>query len=105
MRAGTLRHKIEIQSISITRDARGETTKTWVTEKKLSAGIYPKNGTETQALHIENNAVTHEIITRFVPNITAKMRIKFKDRIFDIESIINIAERNKTLKFMCIERL
>jgi len=105
MRIGPLRHKISIEQVTVIRDERGEEAESWVEFKAARAAIYPKTGTETFDLHQENNDITHEIITRYQSGVTPKMRINFKGRYFDIEWIVNIAERNKTLKFGCVERL
>jgi len=105
MRIGPLRHKVSIEQVTVVRDERGETTESWVEFKAARAAIYPKTGAETFDLHQENNVITHEIITRYQSGFNPKMRVNFNARLFDIEWIVNIAERNKTLKFGCVEQL
>ena len=105
MRAGKLKHPIIIEQASSVRDDRGEETEVWTTFKQVRAGIYPKTGSEKFELHQENNEITHEVVIRYQSGFTPKMRVNFSGRLFDIESIINFNEANKTLKLMCIERL
>lgn len=104
MRAGRLRHKITIEHSSEVRDGRGETTKTWSTFATPRAGIYPQSGGENFQLHQENNSVSHKIVTRYMAGITPDMRVSYNGRVFDIESVINVGERNKMLHIWCKER-
>ena len=105
MRAGRLHKKILIESVSEVRDSRGETTQTWSTTITTRAAIAPLRGREYFEAHQENREVTHKIIIRYQSGITPKMRINFNGRYFDIESIINVEERNRELNLMCVERL
>ncbi len=41
--------------------------------------------------------------TRFTENITNKMRILFKNRLFEIKRITNIGERSKLMKILGLE--
>ncbi len=40
---------------------------------------------------------------RFIPNLNNKMRILFKDRLFEIKRIINIAEQDRVLQIIALE--
>ena len=48
-------------------------------------------------------STTHEIIIRFVKNISTKYRLKFENRTFNIRNIQNIDERDRFLKLKCTE--
>ncbi len=105
MRIGQLRHTISIEQASEIRDARGETTQTWTAFKITRAAIYPQAGNEKWAVHQENNSITHKIIIRYQPGILPTMRVNYDGRLFDIQSIINPAELNKSLTLLCQEHL
>jgi SPP1 family predicted phage head-tail adaptor len=47
--------------------------------------------------------VSHKITIRFRSGITAKMRIKFGTRMFNIRSVINIEERSRWIEIMADE--
>ena len=49
--------------------------------------------------------VTYKITTRYHKEVTPDMFIKFKDRYFQIVSIINVRERNEMLEIVCTEKL
>lgn len=46
-----------------------------------------------------------KITTRYHKEVTPDMFIKFKDRYFQIVSIINVRERNEMLEIVCTEKL
>lgn len=55
---------------------------------------------------VENGKqVTYKITTRYHKEVTPDMFIKFKDRYFQIVSIINVRERNEMLEIVCTEKL
>ena len=105
MQAGKRAHYIIIQQVSESADARGEMTQTWSEYANAWAEIKPVRGREYFQAHAENVAADTRIILPYLPGITSKMRVKFKSRIYDIETVINIDERNRELNLMCVEQL
>ena len=104
MKAGTLRHYIEIQARAVTLSAAGEPTGTWSTSKYAWASITPIRGLEYFSARQEQAAVTHRVRIRYVSGITAEMRVKFGSRYFDIISVLNMGERNIYIDIMAIEK-
>lgn len=105
MRAGKLTHLIEIQSPIETTDAAGGPIPTWDEQTpyaQLYASIQPLRGREILAPAAESE-VTHKITTRYKAGITTDMRIKFGERYFGIESVINVDESNVMLEIMAVE--
>ena len=69
----------------------------------VRASLEPLRGGEAlRALQLEDR-VTHRITTRYRAGITAKMRIRFKSRLFNIRSVINVEEANRFLEIMAEE--
>jgi SPP1 family predicted phage head-tail adaptor len=65
-------------------------------------------GREAFTAQREQAEATHKINIRYdsaLASVTPKNRILFGSQIFDIESIVNIYERNKDLVFMCREQI
>ena len=105
MRAGRLNHLIEIQSPIETTDAAGGPIPTWDEQTPyatLYASVQPLRGREINAPAAES-IVTHMITTRYKSGITTDMRIKFGDRYFGIDSVLNVDERNIMLEIMAVE--
>lgn len=102
MNIGKFRNRITFQSETEISDGYGGSVTTWSDYKAVWANISTLNGKERiQGQQIETE-YTHKIYTRFL-NVNDKMRVLYKDRVFEIVSAINIEERNKYLEIMCIE--
>lgn len=104
MRSGNLKHKVVIQSYSETQNAYGEVVKGWSDYKEAYASILPLSAKEyfKAGTHAE---VSHKIEMRFVDGVKPKMRVLYGERVFAIESVINVREASKTLQLICTERV
>lgn len=105
MRAGILNKKISIMRWIETDNPFGEPVTNWEEQTKAYASINPIRGTEKYLSHEKHAEVTHEIVTRYIPNVTPKNRIDWCGRIFDIVSVIDIGERRKRLKIKAKEQV
>jgi len=103
MRAGELRHQIEIQRYTETTNDFGETLKQWTTIYTVKASVSPISAREFFASEKVNTEVTHKVFMRYVSGLTPADRILFNDRIFNIKSIINYKEKNISLQLLCTE--
>lgn len=105
MRSGNLKHKIEIQSYSETSNDFGELVKGYSIFKTAYASITPISGKEYFASKQVNAEISHKIECRYLVGVKPTMRIVYGDRTFNIESVLNIREENKTLQIMAVEIL
>lgn len=105
MSIGDLRHRITIQKYVATRDSFGGEIQTWQDVAKVWASIEPISGKEYFSSQQVNAEVNTRITIRHLEVITPKMRVVFKDRSFDILSVINIKEKKKELHLMCKENI
>lgn len=104
MEAGKLRHNIDIQQQVIGQDSYGEAINTWTNVySSVYASVDPIRGREFFSGEKFNSEITHRIRMRYKTGILPKMRIKFGNRYFDIENIINSEERNIMLEIMAKE--
>jgi SPP1 family predicted phage head-tail adaptor len=108
MRAGNLRHTISIQESTEVSDGMGGFTLAWTDISSMTAipaAIWPLTAKESlDAMKLELQ-VTHKIRIRYRSGITAKNRIKFGTRYFNIVSLINFEERNKQLDMLALENV
>ena len=103
MRSGTLRHRITIQESTETSDGMGGFTTIWSDKLEMWVAIWPLSAKERlDAMKLELQ-ITHKIRGRYRSGITAKDRIKFGTRIFNIVSPINQDERNVQLDMLALE--
>lgn len=73
--------------------------------KTVWASVEPTRGREYQEAQRIRPELTYKITTRYHKGITPDMFIKFKDRYFQIISIINVREHNEMLEIICIEKI
>lgn len=73
--------------------------------KSVWASIKPTRGKEYQEAQRIRPELTYKITTRYHKDITSDMLIRFKNRYFEIISVINVNEENKTLEIICIEKV
>ena len=100
---GEFRHIITFQKKSEIQNSYGEENN-WDDVITTRAGIYPISGKEFFAAETVNSEVTHKINMRYIPDISADMRIKFGERIFEMKSPpINFQEKNIELQILCRE--
>lgn len=103
MKSGELRHRINLQSKTATRDSFGAETIAWKTERTIWASIKPLSGSEYFLAQQVQADVTHQIRIRYFEGIRPDWRIVFGTRIFDIKSNINLDERNNEMILMAKE--
>lgn len=73
-------------------------------EYEVWAGVSPMTGREYEEAQKLRGETTYNVITRYFRGVTADMKILFRNRIFDIISVLNIDERNEQLKIVAKER-
>ncbi len=103
MNPGNLRHRIILQTKTVTRDSFGAEIEVWGQEIELWASIEPLTSREYFASLQMQSQVTHKITIRYYPGLRTDWRIKLGSRLFDIKSIINLREENKELTLLCTE--
>lgn len=106
LKAGTLRHKITIQTNTQSRDAYGGITDSWATDFVTRASINSIGAGERQGGDRVTGDSIFEFIVRVDPAnaITPQKRISFDSRTFDIESVQNFEEKGHYLRITATER-
>ncbi len=105
MRAGPLRCRITIEAPVETQGSDGAILTMWDTFTTAWASIEPLIGKEYFAQQREQATVSHKIRMRYQPGITHKMRIAWGTRVYEIESVLNVGERNREIVLMCSEAI
>lgn len=105
IRAGELRHRIQLVKPTLVQDASGgiEEDQASVTAT-VWASVEALTGRELYAAQQKVSEVTHKITIRYMSGITAKLNVRFDNREFQIEAVQNPDERRKMLLLLCIER-
>lgn len=105
MRAGLMRKRITIQQRATTVDSYGEQSSTWTDVKTVWASIDPATGSELYAAQSIRAEMTHAVKIRYLSGVTAKMRVKYGSRYFNVTAVRNVDERNREMQLMCVEGL
>jgi SPP1 family predicted phage head-tail adaptor len=108
MRAGAMRHRVQIQDQSTTLDTFGGQPLTWTTLATIWADIQPLSAREKEASQAINVEVTHEITIRYQAQFNdtkamAARRLVYGSRLFNIHGILNVDERNKQMTILASE--
>lgn len=113
MRAGKLRHLIQVKTPTRVADgAGGFSSVAWVPIRSdltgeaagsVWASVEPLSGRLSFEAQQLVPGVTHDIRIRYIPGVTPKCRIEWSGRVFHIRSIVNILERNSELRLLCEE--
>lgn len=101
--ASELDKRITIQTLSLVPNDSGGSVETWSTFVQAWAKINPRLGNERFFGQRLEEIITHVLTIRYVPGITATMRVLYRDRIFQIKSAINELENDQTLFLLCQE--
>ena len=104
MRARAYRHTVDVQTITeSTANAYGETTKTWATVETVQAAITPLSGNELLIAKQASERVTHRVEMHYTSTVVPRARLKYGDRVLNVESVLNTEERDRQLVVMCSE--
>lgn len=74
---------------------------TWADFRPVYAALEPLSGREYFLNREQQTDVTVRITTDYVQGVTNKMRITYRDKIYQIVSAINLNEQNEELELMC----
>jgi len=100
---GDLRHRIVFEQPVEVDDGHGGHVVSWATFATVWAAVEPISGREYFEAHQMQREVTHRVKIRSLPGLDENMRIIFNDRVFEIESIIDLDERRYFMELLCRE--
>jgi len=101
---GRLRHRLALEQASRTADGGGGAAENWTTVAQIWGRIRPTGGTELVDADCLSGRVSHEITLRYRTGVEPAMRITRGSRRFEIVAVIDIDERRRWLKCLCVER-
>jgi len=104
---GALRHRLTIQAERpITDGGGGQGNDPWADPAIVAVvwgRIEPLGGGERlRAMQIEDR-LSHRITIRHRAGVTARMRVVFGQRIFNIRALVDVEERGRFLHLLCQE--
>ena len=103
MNVGRLRHRVMLQQRQAASNDPAEDF--WADTTEVWAFVQPSRGAEQQSQQQSESAADHKVTMRPISINARENRLVYQSRIFDIESVINIDERDKVLEVLCKERI
>src|SRR5262245_54466927 len=107
MRAGALRHRVEIQAPFETRDDIGGVRQVWMIVGEAWANIEPLRGREVFEAQSIEGRLSHKVHLRGLTELDPRWRLVWKDasRAFQLYSVRDLGERHRTIEALCWEIL
>jgi len=103
--AGKYRHRITIQQPTTTKGTMGGVKNTWSTFATVHAQKIHQATREFFAAQKVNAETTDLFVVRYLAGVTAKMRVIFGDRTYDIIGAPDMDGRRRELFLLCKEVL
>lgn len=107
MRAGTLKHRVELQSPNTAPDSAGWVGDDWTTVETVWSRIEPLSGREQMLAAQRQAETTHRITLRYSSEIAAldsSWRVLYGSRAFVIDEVRNMGEGDRMFELICVER-
>jgi SPP1 family predicted phage head-tail adaptor len=101
--AGRLRHRVTVERRSEALDELGQRNNVWTAIATAWAKVRPLSGREFLSASGVRAEITHEITMRYPIDVKPKDRVLFGLRLFDIDSVFTVDERNRYVIARAIE--
>jgi SPP1 family predicted phage head-tail adaptor len=98
-----VREQVTLQALTGPQDAAGQPS--WQQVCSMLGVVSTLSSREVYQAQQFSAQVTHSVAIMYPAGVAVSggMRLLFRSRVFTIQAIENVQERNKVLKLMCIE--
>lgn len=107
MNAGALRHRVQVQTPTQTKDDTGGYTEAWATiaDGDCWADVRPASGGFIDRIFGARVAgVTTQMVTiRYIPSVTTACRVVLGSRYLNVRGVADVDERGRWLLLACEE--
>jgi SPP1 family predicted phage head-tail adaptor len=100
-----LNKHVTIQRRGTGQDSVGQAEEAWGDVTTVWASIQPISGRNYFNASGERAEVTHQIMTRYGPDIAVRDRVVIDKRIFEIRAVLNMEDRDRYLQLMVTEHV
>lgn len=105
MDIGRLKHRITFLGITEKEDILGQSRQEYGEMKTVWATITQVKDREYADADRQREELTWRIYVRYLPDITADMAVRYKDRTFRITSVVDVDFRHEMLEIICTEKI
>ena len=105
MKAGHLRHRVQLQRPANPSDGAGEFVESWTTQATVAAAIEPVSGRDFIRNEKLTGTVSHLIRHRWTSQATPAQgwRVLWGNRVFNVTSAVNVDERDREVQLLALE--
>lgn len=105
LEAGKLRHRVVLQSPTVTRDEAGGVVSAWADVATVWAEVVPFTGREKIAAGAEQNELDTRIRIRYRADVDAGWRVLWRGRMFEVQGPpVNVGGVDVLLELLCTSR-
>lgn len=104
MKAGDLWTRVTIQEATESRDSIGQVEQTWTNLYSRWADVMPLDDTESMRARAIRETASHLVTLRYIEGLTTKHRIVWKNKVFNIVSVLNKEAKDKETLCKCLEQ-
>lgn len=102
-RIGKLRERVTLERMVRTPDGFGGTGVSWSLVATCRAEVISFKGREHTRAGRTETRTPFRVVTRYREDVTSAMRIRWRDRLLDIQSVIDPDGERRWLALDCIE--
>lgn len=103
MRAGTLRHRVALQSATETTSAMGQVERVWSTYATVYAAVQPKGGSEVESEDETRAERTWQVTIRYRDDVLPRHRLTWDGKTLDIAAVLPDSTNARHLVLDCLE--
>ena len=96
-------HLLTVEQDTPGSELNGESVENWREVRDVMGTVSPLTGREHQQAEQMQSNVTHRITTRYFTGADSRMRLRRGSRVFNVQSVVNVEERNRELEWMVTE--
>lgn len=99
-----MNHRITLKTFASIEDELGQIEQIWMDFKTLWCAVKTVQGREYFSAAAFQGENTYRFIIRYTAGIKSSMRVIFEGRLFQIESVLNDDEANRTITIIAKEK-
>ena len=101
--SGRYTKRIKLEKPIQIKNSYNELEETWQTVGERWANVIPMRSRELLAAGQVNEQINHRVEIRYIKDLDSTWRIVYRDKVLNIDSVINVEDRNRYLELVCIE--
>lgn len=100
---GKLNKRLKFNKLTDSVDSMGQSKKQLAEICEVWGSLYPIRGNEFYELQKIQSKITHKAYIRYRAEIDSNCFIQYEDKIYNIESVLDVDLEHKMLEIMCSE--